>query len=149
MYVWLPFEFVVGRFTGTNQIHDVILLGFELLFESVLLNRHLLYFGFMWDDTMSTMTNCRCVYKNHKTLLCIKNRVAVVRILSGTFPYVVTPERFAKLPQEGNIVLRVEYTVYGANTYVTDIHETDPTLDTIDSSASTMDEITADGTCCV
>lgn len=59
--------------------------------------------------------------------------------------YVVSPERFAKLPQEGNIVLRVEYTVYGANTYVTDIHETDPTLDTIDSSASTMDEITADG----
>lgn len=60
--------------------------------------------------------------------------------------YVVAPERFAKLPQEGNIVLRVEYTVYGANTYVTSISETDPTLDTIDSSASTIDEITADDT---
>lgn len=51
-YVWLPFEFAVGRFTGTYQIHDVILLGFGLLFESVLLNRHLLYFGFMWEGDL-------------------------------------------------------------------------------------------------
>lgn len=52
VYVWLPFEFAVGRFAGTNQIHDVTLIGFGLLFESVLLNRHLLYFGFMWEGDL-------------------------------------------------------------------------------------------------
>ena len=55
--------------------------------------------------------------------------------------YVVTPERWAKLPDEGNIVLRVNYTQYGVNTYVTGISETDPTLDTIDSSASAIGDI--------
>lgn len=62
--------------------------------------------------------------------------------------YIVTPERFAQLPQEGNIVLRVDFTVYGVNTYVTNVTETDPTLDTIDSSEITADEIdgTADDT---
>lgn len=49
VYVLLPFEFAISKFTDVNQIHDVILLGFGLLFESVLLNRHLLYFGFMWE----------------------------------------------------------------------------------------------------
>lgn len=48
--------------------------------------------------------------------------------------YVVTPMRFAELPQEGNIVLRVNYTQYGDLTYITGVSETDPTLKTIDSS---------------
>lgn len=55
--------------------------------------------------------------------------------------YIVTPERWETLPDEGNIVLRVNYTKYGVNTYVTSISETDPTLDTIDSSASSLDTI--------
>ncbi|MCM1219033.1 MAG: hypothetical protein NC548_31510 [Lachnospiraceae bacterium] len=51
--------------------------------------------------------------------------------------YVVTPERWDSLPSEGNIVLRVNYTQYGVNMYVTSVTETDPTLDTIDSSSAT------------
>ena len=55
--------------------------------------------------------------------------------------YVVTPERFAELPQTGNIVLSVECTTYGEHVYVTDVFETDNTLESIDSSKITTDEI--------
>lgn len=55
--------------------------------------------------------------------------------------YIVTPERFAELPETGNIVLSVEYTTYGENIYVTNIFETDNTLDSIDSSNISTSEI--------
>ena len=55
--------------------------------------------------------------------------------------YIVTPERFASLPEYGNIVLNVEYTIYGENTYVTNITETDSTLDSIDSSNVTKEDL--------
>lgn len=55
--------------------------------------------------------------------------------------YVVTPERFDSLPDNGNIVLEVSYTLYGENTYVTDIKEAEGTYDTIDSTDVTTQEL--------
>lgn len=55
--------------------------------------------------------------------------------------YIVTPERFAELPDNGNIVLEVTYTKYGDNRYVTDVRETDGTLQSIDSSSITTAEL--------
>lgn len=58
--------------------------------------------------------------------------------------YIVTPERFASLPERGNIVLQIDYTIYGENLYVTNITETDNTLDSIDSSAITQTDLIAE-----
>lgn len=52
VYVWLPFELAISKFTDVNQIRNVVLLGFGLLFEAILVNRHLLYFGFMWEGNL-------------------------------------------------------------------------------------------------
>lgn len=55
--------------------------------------------------------------------------------------FIVTPERFASLPETGNIVLEITYTKYGENTYVTNIRETDGTLPSIDSSSVATEDL--------
>lgn len=55
--------------------------------------------------------------------------------------FVVGPERFAELPETGNIVLKITYTQYGENMYVTGIEETDGTLQSIDSSSVTREDL--------
>lgn len=49
--------------------------------------------------------------------------------------YQIDPMRYAELPDSGNIVLRVDYVIYGDYFYVTDIVETNSTLNTIDASS--------------
>lgn len=49
--------------------------------------------------------------------------------------YVVTPRRWETLPESGNIVLNVGYTVWGSYAYITTVAEVDPSLATIDASA--------------
>lgn len=56
--------------------------------------------------------------------------------------YQCTPQRWASLPQAGNIVLRFTFSVYGECLFVVDCTETDPTLDTIDSSQDIYEVIT-------
>ena len=56
--------------------------------------------------------------------------------------YIVTPERWATLPEEGNIVLNVSYTMYGThhvNMYITDIKEVTTTYITVNSQDSARD----------
>ena len=48
--------------------------------------------------------------------------------------YNIAPQRYATLPDSGNIVLSIEYIYYGEYVYVVRISETNSTLDTIDSS---------------
>ena len=50
---------------------------------------------------------------------------------------ILTPQRWEQLPDAGNIVLRVYYTEYGPNRYVTDVKEVDSSLDTIDTAENT------------
>ena len=60
--------------------------------------------------------------------------------------YIITPQRWEELPDKGNIVLRVDYTEYGPNLYVTSVREVDSTLDTIDAAENddTLEEIVDD-----
>lgn len=60
--------------------------------------------------------------------------------------YIITPQRWEELPDKGNIVLRVDYTEYGPNLYVTNVKEVDSTLDTIDAAENdaTLEEIVDD-----
>lgn len=60
--------------------------------------------------------------------------------------YVVTPKRWETLPESGNIVLNVGYTVWGSYAYITTIAEVDPSLATIDASADASIGDNIDGT---
>lgn len=56
--------------------------------------------------------------------------------------YIVTPERWATLPEEGNIVLNISYTMYGTNhvnMYITSIKEVTTTEITVNSQDSARD----------
>ena len=44
------------------------------------------------------------------------------------------PERFAKLPDRGNIVITIEYYAYGENTYITKAYESQTGLDTVEGN---------------
>lgn len=54
---------------------------------------------------------------------------------------IMTPQRWETLPASGNIVLRVYYTQYGPNRYVTEVKEVDSTLETIDTAAENTDSL--------
>lgn len=56
--------------------------------------------------------------------------------------YQCTPQRWAALPDAGNIVLQLTFSVYGDCLFVTNCFETDSTLDTIDSSQDLYEVIT-------
>ena len=55
--------------------------------------------------------------------------------------HVVTPERFASLPESGNIVLEVFYTVFGSSIYVTDVVETDKSINPIDNTTISQEAL--------
>ena len=50
--------------------------------------------------------------------------------------YIVTPRRWETLPEEGNIVLTLDYVVWGSYAYITKVQEVDPNLATIDASVN-------------
>lgn len=64
------------------------------------------------------------------------------KIANGTYAfYNVTPDRWSTLPEEGNIVLQIYYTMYGTNNvnmYITNIEEIDTTKITVNPSDSAM-----------
>lgn len=60
--------------------------------------------------------------------------------------YVVTPRRWETLPESGNIVLNVGYTVWGSYAYITTVAEVDPSLATIDASADASISDNIEGT---
>lgn len=66
------------------------------------------------------------------------------KIANGTYVFMcVTPERYQLLPESGNIVLSVTYTLYGTsqgvNMYVTNIEEVDITKLTVNPQDSAVD----------
>ena len=73
-----------------------------------------------------------------------------VKIANNTYAfYLVTPERWATLPEAGNIVMRVQYTMYGTNNvnmYITGLQEVDTTQITVnpEDSASELSDILSD-----
>lgn len=50
--------------------------------------------------------------------------------------YIITPRRWETLPEEGNIVLTLDYVVWGSYAYITNVQEVDPSLATIDASVN-------------
>ena len=50
--------------------------------------------------------------------------------------YVINPRRWETLPDEGNIVLTLDYVVWGSYAYITKVQEVDPNLATIDASVN-------------
>lgn len=73
-----------------------------------------------------------------------------VKIANGTFAfYLVTPERWETLPDTGNIVMQVSYTMYGTNNinmYITDLNEIDTTKITVnpEDSGAELSDILSD-----
>lgn len=73
-----------------------------------------------------------------------------VKIANNTYVfYSITPERYQKLPDSGNIVVKVYYTLYGTNSpnmYVTGIEEISTTDITVnpEDSGSDLDDILDD-----
>ncbi len=69
------------------------------------------------------------------------------KIANATYTYFcVKPDRWETLPEEGNIVLRINYTMYGTNRvnmYITSIEEVDTTKITVnpEDSASDLEDI--------
>lgn len=49
--------------------------------------------------------------------------------------YQIDPTRFAQLPNSGNIVLQIDYVIYGEYFYVVGVRETNSTLSTVDASS--------------
>lgn len=60
--------------------------------------------------------------------------------------YQCSPVRWLALPDEGNIVLSIDFWLLNDNAYVVGISESDSSLDSIDASEHNIDEVTSDET---